>query len=194
MHRNVHCVVYLRANTVKTFTLKENLSNDADGFIKSLKETIQEINHALGEAPNADGATYLEAISKAGREAVSQQGKKKVKVIVRGSGLSDGGVLNFADDDLLHKELDEVVSRLEEAGEIVDDLAPLDFYPFNQIEYVHLNILEEAVPLRDKLKRVRNDCVPQPPHVLYEIMEERRYASAYAGEKRHRRVDDIREV
>ena len=112
-------------NAVKTFTLKQNTTNDANGFIKSLKETVQEINHALGEAPNADGATYLEAITKAGREAVSQGNKKKVKVIVRGSGLSDGGALNFADDDLLHKELDEVVSSLEEAGEIVEDLKGL---------------------------------------------------------------------
>ena len=112
-------------NAVKAFTLKENASNDADGFINALKETLQEINQSLGEAPTSDGATYLEAIAKAGREAVSQQNSKKVKVIVRGSGLSDGGILNFAEDDLLHKKPDDVVESLATSGELVEDLKGL---------------------------------------------------------------------
>lgn len=43
-------------------------------------------------------------------------------IIVIGSGLSDGGILNFARNNLLEKGAEDVLSAMERAGELVNDL------------------------------------------------------------------------
>ena len=125
------------APDLKVETIETNLgeASDAAGFIASVEQTMEQINQIIGQAPTMNGATYLEAISKAGRDCVSAKKSTKksnteetdenndgAAVLVIGSGLSDGGILNFADDDLLLKEPSAIVSKLERACRLTYDL------------------------------------------------------------------------
>lgn len=119
---------------VDTITIQRGETTSAADFVDSVEEAITEVNQKIGQAPNADGATYLEAISKAGRDCTSansireKQSQSKdnlnegAAVLVLGSGLSDGGILNFADSNLLQKNPESIISAMEKAGELVYDL------------------------------------------------------------------------
>lgn len=86
---------------------------------------IDAISKAIQTSPTEDGAAYLESIIRAGRSALNkatdfEQGK--AAVIVIGSGLSDSGVLNFAnvDTNLINKTPSEIVDILKE-NEIITE-------------------------------------------------------------------------
>ena len=119
---------------VDTITIQRDETASAADFVASVEKTINEINQKIGQAPTANGATYLEAISKAGRDCVSanstreRQSQSKdnlddgAAVLVLGSGLSDGGILNFANSTLLQSNPESIISAMEKAGELIYDL------------------------------------------------------------------------
>lgn len=126
--------------------IARNETNDAQGFVDSVDQAINTINTKLSQAPTMNGATYFEAISKAARAlasasssqaSTSQANSSQANasqaqattgaqtfptIIILGSGLSDGGLLNFADYDLLLKEPAEVISALSKSNQLVNNL------------------------------------------------------------------------
>lgn len=87
-----------------------NKTNNAEGFLNGLNEVINDINTSLATPPTANGANYYEAIMKAVRDLNSTRSDKtKTGILVIGSGLSDGGTLNFADSDLLERDYTDVL-------------------------------------------------------------------------------------
>lgn len=119
------------ASDLSTQSIKLDIpeSNDAKSFIDSIDSTIAKVNEKLESAPTANGATYLEAIQQAGRDAaswISNNDNKTATVLVIGSGLSDGGILNFAKNNLLSKETEDIMDALQEAGALSRSLTDVD--------------------------------------------------------------------
>lgn len=97
----------LKMNTFDIISSKANMPSD---FIADINSNIDSINSTISKAPTGSGSTYLEAINKAGR-ALSNTDNSII--IVMGSGLSDGGALNFANEnlDLLHRDAESVIDN-----------------------------------------------------------------------------------
>jgi outer membrane protein OmpA-like peptidoglycan-associated protein len=92
-----------------------------------INDKISEIESAIKSAPTANGAQYLDAIIEAATDISSR--KAKVLVVVIGSGLSDGGLLNFTQGDLLNSDPKNVVNEMRKAGDIVSGrLEDIDIY------------------------------------------------------------------
>lgn len=133
-YANIKVVSAASDLSVKNIEIGRNETNDAEGYVKSINNAINEINETISKAPKSNGATYYEAISKAGRDAVSSKemlsennnGKNEGSaVIVFGSGLSDGGILNFADYNILPQKGEDIATAMEKAGQLNNNLSGL---------------------------------------------------------------------
>lgn len=133
-HANIKVVSAATDMSTETVEISRNETNDAEGYIESIDKAMAELEQKISQAPKSNGATYYEAISRAGRDAMSSKpisanntasNDEGAAVIVIGSGLSDGGVLNFADGDLLSKDVSEIVSTMEKTGQLKNNLAGL---------------------------------------------------------------------
>lgn len=102
------------------------LDEGIGSMVSTTNARLQSIEKSLNVAPKGDGAVYLESLTKAINSAVSERDdeNEKVLIIVTGSGLSDSGALNFASrDNLLHRDVDEIINRLVETGKIQEGQA-----------------------------------------------------------------------
>ena len=124
-HANVKVISVAGDMPVTKVDIKENETNDASGFVESINTAISEMSQQFVKKPEGDGATYLEAISKAGRDVVSSK-TGNAAIIVIGSGLSDGGSLNFACDELLSRETYEIVDAMKDARQLNKNLDGVD--------------------------------------------------------------------
>ena len=133
-YANIKVVSAASDLSVKNIEIGRNETNDAEGYIKSINNAIDEVNNKIGETPKSNGATYYEAISKAGRDAMSSKtmalnsknnNDEGSAIIVLGSGLSDGGILNFADYNLLSQKADDITTAMEKADQLKNNLSGL---------------------------------------------------------------------
>ena len=106
--------------STETISSKKNKSQSISEYKEISKDTINKIKNAIAKAPKANGATYFEAIVKAGRAAASANKKDNgdSKIIIIGSGLSDGGVLDFAENGLLYRTATDIVSSLNKINQL----------------------------------------------------------------------------
>ncbi len=86
------------------------------GSEKISEAVVKQISSSVADV---DGADYLEAIRNAAGHA---KNKEDTLIYVIGSGLSDSGLLNFANDDLLKLDTDEVKKSVLSAIEDKDEL------------------------------------------------------------------------
>lgn len=93
--------VYSVTPDKKKFFIKNNIDTDGnlEDRVHAVREMLDDISKKIATEPTVSGAQYLETIIRAARN-MALTGKEKGVVIVIGSGLSDGGILNFADNDL----------------------------------------------------------------------------------------------
>lgn len=94
-----------------------------DDFLAAANNQIDSIKESLATQPTENGAQYFEGITRAGRSLLSNLDEdaddtEKALLIVIGSGLSDGGLLNYASGDLLHHDPQEIVDKLVDEGKI----------------------------------------------------------------------------
>ena len=92
----------------KVFQLSGDSENGFDYFISDVDKQIQEIEGHIKEKPSSDGAAYLEAIIR----GVSLAYDNNAKLIIIGSGLSDGGMLDFANSNFFGMELEQIESKI----------------------------------------------------------------------------------
>lgn len=125
-------------------------SNNIDGIIEKTKEQVGDM------VANRDGADYLEAISTAA-DSISDNDRALIYVI--GSGLSDSGLLNFADDELLKidtaKTIDETIEHIGNLGRITifwqglgETANPQEDLPnevSDKLQDIYKEILEETI-------------------------------------------------
>jgi outer membrane protein OmpA-like peptidoglycan-associated protein len=131
---------------------------DNDYAIASQKEEIaMQVKNAASQSPAEGGADYFQAIIEA---ADSLQGAQNPLIVVYGSGLSDHGILNFADDGLLSKADDYAIAQLSQtkirkneyrnteiiwlgAGETINDNGqePLDADHQKKVEDIYISAL-----------------------------------------------------
>lgn len=102
------------------------LGIDPNEIEKSVTKKIDEINDKISSTePTTDGARYLETIENKAKalktEVENNKGTKGI-IIVIGSGLSDGGVLNFSEGRILEKEASITTSRLDNSGVVSDNI------------------------------------------------------------------------
>ena len=96
-------------------------SIDEDGSLEDRVEAVQEalgdIKKRITSEPTSSGAQYLEAIMRAAEDMSLEDGEKGVIVVI-GSGLSDGGLLDFTNKDYLTSDVtDAIMEKLTKDGE-----------------------------------------------------------------------------
>lgn len=99
--------------TAAKVTVKDG--TDISSFVGGIDKRVTAVAEVLVSAPTADGAQYLEAVRYMSKSVMKDE---KPLVVVIGSGLSDGGLLDFAGNDLLHKDAQQIFERLVETREI----------------------------------------------------------------------------
>lgn len=99
-----------------------SVSKPTKNPIEIESETVNDIKTYLESmSAKADGADYLEAIRTAARFADNPE---KTLIYVIGSGLSDRGLLDFANNDLLSEEI-EITDITEKIAEKIKDTSEL---------------------------------------------------------------------
>lgn len=94
----------------------------------SVPKRIAAIEEAIQKAPTDNGAQYLDTIIEAQKSLVSNK-SQKLLIIVIGSGLSDGGIFDFTQGDLIHKDPDAAVEERVKTGDIIQGrLSDIDLY------------------------------------------------------------------
>lgn len=89
-------------------------------MVANMDVELKQVSEAVQVEPREDGVMYLEAISRAGRSIKSgAKNGDKMLILVNGSGLADEGVLNFAENDLLHRDVKAVYEQVVNSGEVV---------------------------------------------------------------------------
>lgn len=106
------------------YKIDVNKSDDdsIEGLVEYVNEQLDQFREAIIVPPIADGAQYLETISRVAKTMNSKkdEGEKSILIVI-GSGLSDGGLLNFTQGDILHSNnLDEVLVKLANSEDVVD--------------------------------------------------------------------------
>lgn len=89
-----------------------------------LEKKMNEIEKSITTPPTEDGAQYLEAIINAGLSIKSKSSANKNSkslIIVIGSGLSDGGLLDFSKGNLLSEDPENIKNNLVNNGYIKKD-------------------------------------------------------------------------
>lgn len=115
---NIKMISAATDKSSKTIEMGISQMSGVDNLIEVIEGTINNINQEIGKAPKSNGAVYYESIVKAARAAASYKNPDKSVVIVFGSGLSDGGVINFVDDKLLFKNASDVIRALDQADQL----------------------------------------------------------------------------
>lgn len=120
--------IYSASSAQNKIPYKVDIKEGDDGSIGSLVKYINvqmdSFKNAIKTPPIANGAQYLEAITHLARTINSKKddGEKSIMIVI-GSGLSDGGLLNFAEGDILHSnDLDSVLTKLTNSEDVVDDI------------------------------------------------------------------------
>ena len=91
--------------------------------INRIKKVKTDLEEAITSEPKSDGAQYYETIVRAGQAIRSDsESNEKSIIIVIGSGLSDGGILNFANGGILNNEPEKVSELLSEKNAIDDEV------------------------------------------------------------------------
>jgi len=84
----------------------------------SILKRIDAIEEAIQKEPKGNGAQYLDTIIEAQKKIASKK-SQKLLIIVIGSGLSDGGILDFTQGDLLHRDPDAAIEERTKSGDII---------------------------------------------------------------------------
>ena len=134
---------------------KSETEIDSDG---EYKEAIQEVENYLAKmSATKNGADYLEAIRSATEYA---EDKSSTLIYVIGSGLSDEGLINFADDELLNKSgVDyEAKSIASQVYETIEEQGNSDIKELKGVSIIWDNIGQVVDPQpaisRDSLKKL----------------------------------------
>jgi len=91
-------------------------------LVEVVNTTRSEIDNAIKAEPSANGAEYIETILRSAKALKGNAEKEdKLLMIVYGSGLSDGGLLNFAAGDPLHSDISEIITALSKSKELSED-------------------------------------------------------------------------
>lgn len=85
----------------------------------AINDSYSKIEEAIQSEPIADGAEYLETIIKASKaiKSNSNDGDKSLIVVI-GSGLSDGGLLNFTKGKPLQNDVGTLFSKIKDSKEL----------------------------------------------------------------------------
>lgn len=110
----------------ETISFKNNIDineeEETEDTLSRIKGVKDDLEASITAEPKTDGAQYYETIVRAGKAILSDsESNEKSIIIVIGSGLSDGGILNFSSGELLSLEAEEVVSLLENKNAIDED-------------------------------------------------------------------------
>ncbi len=89
-------------------------ARNVDEATSLVKRRFTEINKYMSRAPKSNGVDYFGAIS----DAMVRLRRKGGTIMVIGSGLSDSGILNFANEDLLSLKPEDILDELVEKNEI----------------------------------------------------------------------------
>ena len=108
--------------------VKINNDDEGEELTKKMDDRVAAIKNTIKKAATATGAQYLDAIINAKKSLTSNK-DEKLLIIVIGSGLSDGGTLNFTQGDLIHKEPGDVINALVDNDRFIPDrLSGIDVY------------------------------------------------------------------
>ena len=124
----------------KTFELRKQSA-------EKIKEKV--ISQIESSRAVVDGADYLEAIRNAAGYA---RDKEKTLIYIIGSGLSDSGLLNFAEDKVLTKNIDEIKNYVASNVKDKNELSGLTIVWDGLGETV-----SPQVPLRQEIKNDLNE-------------------------------------
>src|SRR5665647_762272 len=83
------------------------------------EDNLNAISQVIASAPNADGASYFEALMMAADKAAARGATSPYLVLI-GSGLDDQGGLSFVPAGMLGADAAEVVSQLRAAGTLAN--------------------------------------------------------------------------
>lgn len=115
---NIKIISAATDKSSKTVEMGTSNLSGVDNLIEVVDDTVKNINEEIGKAPKSDGAVYFESIVKAARAAASYKNPDESVVMVFGSGLSDGGTINFAGDKLLSRNASDVILALDQADQL----------------------------------------------------------------------------
>lgn len=91
-------------------------------LVEVVDTTRADIEEAIRTEPGANGAEYIETILRSAKALKGNAEKEdKLLMIVYGSGLSDGGLLDFTAGDPLHTNISEIISALNKSKELSED-------------------------------------------------------------------------
>lgn len=153
--KNANIKIISAASDYATYPIEtklENSTNDAEGFVSGVEKVISEINDQLKKSPTASGVRYHEAIMRAGRDVISARSltssdtdsnDDKSAIIVIGSGLSDGGALDFTKDDLIGKAPKEI-KLASQLGKDLDGVKVI-WSGLGQVANPQPNLIEENI-------------------------------------------------
>ena len=152
--------LYSVSNPNTTIDTKNKLRGTAKNLNasrKNLNHNFSTIKNATNSEPLNDGADYLGSIIRAAKENKSE----KTAIIIIGSGLSDNGFLNFAQDSLIEKyskgEL-SISAKMEQSGYNRDLLSNTDVYWINIGDTVSPQI-ELSVPAKGYLGNIYKEAL-----------------------------------
>ena len=98
----------------KKFYIDSAIDEDEnlEGKVESVSQIMSDLEKKIKTPPTTSGANYLEAIIRASRN-MALSDKEKGVIVVMGSGLSDGGLLDFAKEPLLDANPDALMERYD---------------------------------------------------------------------------------
>ena len=99
-------------------TKKIKPSHSVSTFISDANKRLDTINKTIGQPASDDSVDYFNNIQTAASAVKSSNGDLDPIVLVIGSGLSDTQPLNFADNDLLHTDPNEILTSLKTSNTI----------------------------------------------------------------------------
>lgn len=108
------------------YKVESNKSDEdsIENLVEHVNEQVDAFKDAIKSPPVANGAQYLETITRVAKTMNSKKadGDKSILIVI-GSGLSDGGLLNFTEGDILHSNnLNEILIKLANSEDVVDDI------------------------------------------------------------------------
>lgn len=102
-----------------SINMEKRESDTIEETANTINENYSKIEEAIQSEPIADGAEYLETIIKASKaiRGNSNDGDKSL-IIVIGSGLSDGGLLDFTKGESLQSDAGTLFSKIKKSKEL----------------------------------------------------------------------------
>lgn len=101
-------------NRISSSNLYLDEYDDINDFSTKILKLVNKVSSQIATEPDSNGAAYTEGII---------QGIKQLKdtggaLIIIGSGLSDSGVLNFANNNILDTDVKNILSEIEKSDEL----------------------------------------------------------------------------